>query len=196
MQHGRLPWLRPDELSPDQRALYDKVATSPRATSRPTPLTDSQGRLNGPFNAMLTNPGLGDALQAVGTALRGSGTLPRVTFEMIVLIVAVERGASYEWYAHEPLARVAGLTDAHVKAIRERRYFDLGSIADRALIELVQASLRHEQPDESSVREVEAVYGVGGVTQVVMTVAFYDLISTLMRTWDSPLPEGVANPLA
>jgi len=88
------------------------------------------------------------------------------------------------------------LTDAHVKAIRERRYFDLVPIANRALIELVQASLRHEQPGESSVREVEAVYGVGGVTQVVMTVAFYDLLSTLMRTWDSPLPEGVANPLA
>lgn len=196
MQHGRLPWLRPDELNSDQRALYHRVTTSPRATGRLTPLTDGEGRLHGPFNAMLTNPRLGDALQAVGTTLRRPGILPRATLEMIVLIVAVERGASYEWYAHEPLARLGGLTDAHVKAIRERRYFDLEPIGDRALIELVQASLRHEPPDESSVRTVEAAYGVGGVTQVAMTVAFYDLISTLMRTWDSPLPEGVADPLA
>lgn len=195
MMHGRLPWLGPDDLDPEQREFYDKVLSSPRANAtRPTPLVDSEGRFNGPFNAMLTNPALGSAIQAIGVALRFPGNLPRLTFEAIVLMVSVERGAAYEWYAHAPLALRSGMDATQLTAILERRDSDIETLLDPQLIELVRATLRHEQPSEESVRAVESLYGASGVTEVAMTVAFYDMIATLMRTWDSPLPEGVPDP--
>jgi len=197
MEHGRLPWWRPEELSAEQRDFYDKIAKSPRANAkRPTPLVDAEGRFNGPFNAMLTNPALSDAVQAVGTAVRFSGKVPRSVFEAIVLMVSVERKASYEWYAHAPIALREGLEEAHLSAILERRDSDLESALHPALIELVRATIAHVQPSEETVRAVEAIYGPDGVTEIVIAVAFYDMIATLIRTWDSPLPEGAEDPLA
>ncbi len=48
------------------------------------------------------------------------------------------------------------------------------------------------QPSAEAVASVEERYGVAGVTEVVATIAYYDLISALLRTWDTPLPAGAA----
>ena len=54
----RLPHLRPDELDVEQRNLYDTINQGPRRSaqpglSSPVGLVDDEGRLQGPFNAML-----------------------------------------------------------------------------------------------------------------------------------------------
>src|SRR4051794_18477744 len=58
MEIGRLPHPTPGELDDDQRAVYDAITGGPRG-SGPFRLTDAEGRLHGPFNAMLVNPQLG-----------------------------------------------------------------------------------------------------------------------------------------
>ncbi len=69
--HGRLPWFAPDELAPDARELYERIVGGPRTqVARAFPLTDDTGRLNGPFNAMLLSPAIGNALQELGAAIR------------------------------------------------------------------------------------------------------------------------------
>jgi 4-carboxymuconolactone decarboxylase len=50
----------PDELDPAQRELYETITGGPRAAGpSPFALVDAAGRLNGPFNAMLLAPELG-----------------------------------------------------------------------------------------------------------------------------------------
>src|SRR5262245_32643689 len=100
-RYGRLPWPTPAELTVEQRVFYDAVANSPRGKgkARATPLTDDEGRFYGPFNPLMTHPGLGGVVQEVSVALRFHGVIPPAVFEAIVLMVAVERRASYEWYA-------------------------------------------------------------------------------------------------
>jgi 4-carboxymuconolactone decarboxylase len=193
---GRLPWPTPEELDPEQREFYDTVVASPRATARPTPLTDEDGRLYGPFNAMLTNPGIGNAMQAVGIALRFSGKLPRAVFEALVLMVAAERHASYEWYAHAPIALRRGVTEAQLAAIREHRWDQTNGLLSPDVVQLARDTLAHVQPSEQVVRAVEKEFGAAGVTEIVVTVTNYDAIAALMRTWDAQLPEGAADPLA
>ena len=196
MRHGRLPWLHPDELDEAQRQLYAAITAGPRATRRRTPLTTPEGRLNGPFNALLTNPPVGDALQAVGSSLRFSGILPRHLFEVLVLLVAVERHAAYEWYAHAPIASAAGITDQQLAELAEGRDPDLADAGERAAFRLARACLAHRDPGDELVAEVEAAFGRAGVTEVVATIGFYDLLGTLMRTWATPLPDDAPDPLA
>ena len=72
--HGRLPWPTPDELDEPRRAVYDAIAGGPRAAGpQAFRLTDDDGRLEGPFNAMLVSPGVGLALQELGAATSGTG---------------------------------------------------------------------------------------------------------------------------
>ncbi len=187
MKRGRLEWYHPDELSDEQRPLYEQIVGKFATTNRPTPLTDPSGRLEGPFNAMLSNPTLGAALQTTGNALRFPGVLPRDVFETIVLIVGAERKAEYEWYAHSPLAERAGVPAETLDAIFRRDY---AQALEPALLELVRATLAHTQPSAAAVDAVTDRYGVAGVTEAVATTAYYDLIAALLRTWDTPLPAG------
>lgn len=63
----RLPLLSPGQLSEEQRVLYDEIAAGPRARGPQLfELVDSQGRLNGPFNAMLFSPPVGELCRLSG----------------------------------------------------------------------------------------------------------------------------------
>jgi 4-carboxymuconolactone decarboxylase len=106
----RLPHYRPSELDDAQRDLYDAITGGPRAAKpRPFPLTDAEGRLNGPFNAMLAAPPLGQALQRLGAAVRYETSLSARVREMAILAVAAHWDSAFERYAHEAVGRTAEL---------------------------------------------------------------------------------------
>ncbi len=196
MDHGRLPWLRPEQLDAEQREFYERVTSSFRASSATIPLLGPEGRLHGPFNPMLTSPATGLALEALGRALRAPGTLPRLVFESVVIMCASFLRASYEWYAHAPLARQAGLSDEQVDAVFRGEFERLVPTVPAGLVRLVVASLHHEHPADEDVTAVRSLFGAGAVTEVVVTIGHYNVIGMLMSTWDSPMPEGVADPFA
>ncbi|HJY97410.1 MAG TPA: carboxymuconolactone decarboxylase family protein, partial [Streptosporangiaceae bacterium] len=67
----RIRRLEPSVLDDDQRSLYDAIAGGRRAQGPQLfRLADSEGRLEGPFNAFLLQPRLGSALQALGSSVR------------------------------------------------------------------------------------------------------------------------------
>jgi 4-carboxymuconolactone decarboxylase len=69
MTERRLRPLRPDELDPDQRAVYDALADPPGRVR-----TEPDGSLQGPFDAMLRAPRSGAALQS--SSPRSWATVP------------------------------------------------------------------------------------------------------------------------
>ena len=118
--HGRLPWPTPNELDTAQRDLYDRIAGGPRAAGRQAfPLTDPDGRLNGPFNAMLMSPDVGAAMQELGSVIRYKTTLSDRIREIAILELSVFRRSEFEWFAHVRVGAQAGLTTDELTAIRE-----------------------------------------------------------------------------
>ena len=115
----RLPPFPPTMLRPDQRRLYDAVAAGPRARGpQHFALTRADGSLRGPFNALLLQPRLGEAVQALGSAIRFAGTLPDRSREIAILLVAAHWGSAFEREAHESVGRAAGLSDDELAALR------------------------------------------------------------------------------
>src|SRR6267142_1462876 len=82
----RLSYVDAARLSPEQKELYDSIASGPRAAKRSS-LVDADGHLTGPFNAFLHNPALGKHWSQIGEALRFRATIDRRLFELAVLIV-------------------------------------------------------------------------------------------------------------
>lgn len=75
-RHGRLPWPTRADLDDGGQGVYDAIASGPRATGpQHFRLTDDAGRLEGPFNALLLAPRVGQAVQELGAAT--SATAPR-----------------------------------------------------------------------------------------------------------------------
>ena len=146
---ARIPKLEPAALDEDQRVLYDAIAGGRRAQGpQMFRLADSEGRLEGPFNAFLLQPRLGSALQALGSAVRYDTGLDDRCREIAILIVAAHWESEFEWYAHEAVGRSVGLGDAELAAVRDGRYTELTAPRDGGYVE--QAAPRHGRPAEQA----------------------------------------------
>ena len=101
MADSRIKALTPAELNVEQQALYDSIVTGPRAQGPQLfALQDDEGRLNGPFGLMLHVPGLGSALQELGSAVRYRTAMTARIREIAILTVAAATESEFERYAH------------------------------------------------------------------------------------------------
>ena len=95
---ARVEDLKLESLTPEQKAIHDRIAGTRGGTVR------------GPFAIWLRNPKIADAADRFGTTLR-NGDLDQRLFELMVLIVARHWSAQYEWYRPRP-ARAGGRASA------------------------------------------------------------------------------------
>lgn len=191
----RMPRLRPEQLTTDQRRLYDEMLDGPRTQGRRFfPITDADGVLTGPFNAMLASPSVGTALQRLGAVIRYQSDLPDQVRELVILTVAARLGSDFEWYAHEPLARRSGLSDEIIAAVKDRTRPQLSGPAQQAAHDLTLALLRAEDvPDETFAAAVEAL-GTQGVFDISTIVGYYWLLAAQLRLYQVGLPDQAGLP--
>jgi alkylhydroperoxidase family enzyme len=192
MKHGCLTWLRPADLDPEQRKLYDTIAGGPRGRAdRNAPLTDPEGRLEGPFNAMLFSPKVGGALQALGASIRYSGLLPDRSRELAILLVARASGSDFEWRAHEHAGRTAGLSEAEISDLMQGRPASSLSEAETEVFRIVERLISEQDLPEEVFAAAAGILGEGIVTEVIVLVGYYSLLALSMRVTKTPLPAGV-----
>jgi 4-carboxymuconolactone decarboxylase len=190
-QHGRLPWPTPDELDAPARKLYDHITGGPRADGpRAFPLTDEDGRLQGPFNAMLLSPEVGTALQELGAAIRYRSSLPARAREIAILELSVLRRSSFEWYAHARVGKQAGLTDAEIAAIHDGAAVTTLDHTETLVRELVRALVHERDLDDDRFAEASAKLGRRALMELIALAGYYDLLALSLRVWRTPLPAG------
>lgn len=187
---SRLEGLRPTELSDDQRQLYESIAGGDRARDASFRLTEADGSLVGPFNTLLLSPVVGDALQSVGAAIRFGCGLSAKVREVAILAVAAQWRSAFEWWAHEPIARRAGLTDAQIAALYAGRTPDFDDEATAAAHALCVTLLAGRRPDDEVFGAARDAFGDGGVMELITLVGYYSLLAQLMDTFDVGVPAG------
>lgn len=161
-----------DRLSDEQRAIYDTIAGGPR------------GGVRGPLAVWLHRPQLAQRAQHLGEYCRYGSTLPARLSELAILVMAVEWDAAYEWVAHEPHARKAGLADAVIDSLRagEEPAFQQ---RDEALVyRFVRTLIRDKAVPETLYREAEAELGSATLVDLVGIAGYYTLISMTIKAFD------------
>lgn len=185
---ARGPLLDPASLSPDQRALYDELCSGPRAgAGRPRGPVDDEGRLAGPFNAMLYVPTIGGPLQRLGAALRYTGDLDDVVRELVILRVAGHHASAYERQAHRQVARRLGVAETLLAAVDRGVPSDVSATAAAAL-GLAQRILDRDLPDDAEYARLHAVLGEAGVFEVNALVGYYSLLATQLALFGVRAP--------
>jgi 4-carboxymuconolactone decarboxylase len=199
---ARIPKLDPSALDDEQRALYDAITGGRRAQGQQLfRLADPAGRLEGPFNAFLLQPRLGSALQALGSSVRYDTELGDRCREIAILVVAAHWQSDFERYAHEPIARSVGLTDAELAAIREGRYTELAAgrdarpaepAGDEALVARTVAALvtRGDLAD-AEYREAVKYLGPAGLFELLTLVGYYATLALQLRVFRVPAPDAL-----
>ena len=185
---GRLPLLRPDALDPAQRAVYDAIAQGPRATG-PFSVVDGEGRLAGPFNALVHAPAVGAAVEQLGAALRFEGTLDGRTRELVICAVAAHWDSAYEWYAHSRVAREVGISDVELRSVRQGAVPDGLDAGEQAALGLAGALLRDRMVDQGLYDAVVDRHGPSGLVEICALVGYYQLLTGLLAAADVGPPD-------
>jgi 4-carboxymuconolactone decarboxylase len=171
-------------LTPSAQGLYHKLIAQ-------------RGRIDGMYRSLLHNPELTLYVSDLGAFLRfGSGSLPAALRELLILWVARQLGAAYEWVKHEPVARQAGLSAAVIEAVRTRTPpLDLDELQQAALAAAECVLLRRSIPPPVQ-EKLAAALGLPGVVELAILCGFYEMIAGVVFAFDVPLPEGAIAPFA
>jgi 4-carboxymuconolactone decarboxylase len=185
---GRLHRPIPAELTPDQRMVYDAIVGGDRASDPAFDLVDSDGRLHGPFNAMVICPAIGGPLSRLGEALRFHGTLSGRSREIVILTVAAVHGSEYELYAHERAGRRSGLTDGEIENLvagRSAPTFDETEtvVHDLALRLASRSSIAADAFDAISAHLSEPT-----IVEISTLVGYYAMLALQLDLFDVKRP--------
>ena len=187
---ARLTPVRPEAMTDDQQTLYDAILGGKRGPG----MRGEDGALIGPFNAMLLNPHVGDRVQRLGEALRFDISLPRNVIEVATLVVGSHWRAQFEWWAHERLAKQAGVSEAVIAAIKHGERPDFSNDDEAGAYDAASELYRTQRLTDASYAKAVQRFGEPGVFELIALVGYYSLVSLLLNGFDVPLPAGETPP--
>jgi 4-carboxymuconolactone decarboxylase len=190
---GRIRNLAPGELDEAQRALYDSLVANEVAWAEGAGVRAiaPDGTLLGPFNPLLFSPALGTAQVGVFRADKAGTALSRRVHEVVVLTVGAAWRSDYELYAHSAVAKVAGLSDAVIRAIASGQTPILESEGE-AIAHAFSSQLVHEhRVDQNTYANAARTFGDKGVVDMVMLIGLYLTTCAIINAFEIPTPESV-----
>jgi 4-carboxymuconolactone decarboxylase len=174
---ARLDNLKIEQLTPEQKAVHDKLMATRK-------------RVSGPFGVWLRNPELASAAEDLVIALRSHGKLEKRLYELIVLIVVRHWSAQYAWAAHEANARASGLSNEVIEAIRARKKPPFAK-ADEALIyDAVTELLAGKVLSAGTYERLVAQHGLETTIELISIAGLYSMVATVLNGFDVPTPNG------
>lgn len=187
---SRLQVIPPEDMPDKRRELYDQMVEG-RQPAEP-------GRIGGPFDAWSLNPSIGRRNWQLGGAIRFKPTIDRRYIELAILMTGQLWQAQFEWYAHEPMARDAGLPEEVIRAVHsggEPTFADSDDDGgDEICWRFCRRLLDREQVDEELYAATRDRFGEAGVADLIAACGFYTLVSMTLNTFDVQLPEGASPP--
>mmetsp|Transcript_21189 Transcript_21189/g.46728 ORF Transcript_21189/g.46728 Transcript_21189/m.46728 type:complete len:272 (+) Transcript_21189:93-908(+) len=201
---GLAPRLTPHSpgagLTAEQETVYNRVLEDRGKTAAKGgfPVTNADGSLVGPWNAMVASPTIGSLIERMGSFCRHQNSCPADLFEIGILVVGAEWKSQFEWYAHERLALKAGLSPEAIEKIKQRvSPNEMSGMTSIQLAVYAYAKELHDVKRVSDATHARALQAVGGeraLVDLVFTMGFYHQISMMLNAFNVPLPPGESAP--
>jgi 4-carboxymuconolactone decarboxylase len=170
---SRLPELKPEAMTPAQRAIYDQ----------------RKGKVGGPSGVWLRHPDLAGPADALITMLR-NGKLDPNLFELMTLIVARTWTVQYVFNAHKQLALDAGVAADVIEAIRTRRVPGFANENEKIVYEVTTELLNTRDLLATSHDRAVKALGLEKTIELITGIGLYSTIAGLLRSFDISVPDA------
>lgn len=128
---ARVPLVEADALDPEYARLLTENSLGPLSL----------------FRALANNPPIMASYMKWGTTLWEDSGLSKREVELVILTVASELDATYEWHQHVPIARSLGVSEETIATIRTCE-FDALDADEAALCRYASAVVRRSVDDD------------------------------------------------
>lgn len=181
---SRLSPLSEADLSPEQRAVFDAIQGGPRG---------NMGLL-GPFGVYVRAPGVGNAAQALGAAVRFNTSIAENVKEVAICTVGAFFHAKFEFAAHAELARKAGVAEDVIKALQAGKTPSFSDARESVAHRIAAGMLREHRISDALYQEGVSLLQEAGMVELTATIGYYCLVSMTLNLFQIPLREGMTDP--
>lgn len=173
-------------MTPEQLDLFNRIAEGRAGVD--------DGHIGGPFDAWCLNPDIGRRLNQLGGAIRFKSSIPRRYIELAILVTGQLWQAQFEWFAHEPMARDAGLPEDVIRAVKVGTEPTFDDAGDEAAWRFCTTLHRERNVDDATYAAAVDAFGQEGVSDLIAACGFYVLVCMTLNTFEVDLPDGATPP--
>ncbi len=149
----------------------------------------------GPLSVMLNVPDVLQRGEHLRAYLRGDGSsLPRPIIELAMILTARENNCQYIWNAHAAAGRAAGLTDALVDSLRDKKDLSALSSQEQAVVDYGRELFRTRTVSQATFDTALAQFGVRGLAELTSLMGYYALLAFNINAFGVEIPEDHTEP--
>jgi 4-carboxymuconolactone decarboxylase len=174
----RVPPLRDDELSDEQRAIAAEIAGSRR------------GVIGGPFAIWLRLPELVKRISAVSELLRKNSSFEKRLVEIIVLVNTGFWKAEYAWSTHAEQALKEGVPAEVIEAIRVGTPPPFTRDDERLIYDILHELITTKALSDATYARGIEFFGLDNMIELVTTAGLYAMVSMTLIAFDVPATNG------
>ncbi|PKB84244.1 MAG: hypothetical protein BZY88_00510 [SAR202 cluster bacterium Io17-Chloro-G9] len=182
-------------------ATADSVPQNQKGTLEEVLQMRGGSAARGPFSPMINVPEMAKRTLHLWHYLRGDGSnesslsLPQKTQELAMIVVAREMDCQFIWNAHSAAGRGAGLSDALVDNLRDKKELTGMAPDESAVVTYGQEFFRTHRVSQASFDAAVAQFGVRGVAELTNLMGFYATLAFNANAFGMDLPEERTEPV-
>lgn len=185
----RLPLIPPDQLTAEQRPLYEDMKKGIASNFNAFKTITDGGELIGPWNAWLHEPVIGRAVWELTKAMTAQATLADPVRQIAILVVGAHFNAAYELYAHIAVAERENMSaDRLSTLVAGCRPGDLDE-EEGCAYDVADALTRGGVLPEPCYARAQKLFGPHGAAELIHLVGLYCLVSTTLNGFNVSVPE-------
>lgn len=161
--------------------------TRPELAAQEATIAAARGRVSPLYQVLLNSPAVAHGWEQMLSAIRNHNSLSAAVRELVILRVAVLNQAPYEFEAHEPIARAAGVSAGAIACIQSDSPLTMPvgaqtdlTAAEHAAIRLTDAMTRDITVPDALYDEVRQHFTTQNQLDLVATIAAYNMVSRLL----------------
>lgn len=182
----RLNFIKPSELTPEQKPLYNDMKSGIETTFKGFKAIDKDGALIGSWNPSLQFQQIGGAMWSLVKVLSLKPTLPKPIREVVILVTGAKFHSGYELYAYVLMAELRGLDDNTIVADqRPANLKDDESVAYDVASSLIGGGVL----PELFYKKATEHFGTEGTAELIYLIGLYCMVSITLNGFDVPILE-------